>query len=526
MSVAHTILRVSSRFLLIPTAIVSCFVTAEAARLTVRVSNSSNAPVAGASACFNNFDGSVSQSRTTNAQGEAVLDNVPQGEMKIVISRNGFVGAERLITMGASDRIEAFVLQSGSGGPVCGSSSPTAPAVLRVQVLRQNATVLPEAIVCIAQGSNGNAKLTDSQGRAVFEGPAPTLPFTFRLVVVKGDFQTVDRQETMTSATQQLSVILLQGTSTLPSNITCPLLGSVAGQTILPSINITNLKVNGGSLQTTTDRTVTLTATFSRTPGVYRVGEIRDLTNRPWIPFSPTAPITYQLNLADERGVNFGVRQIHFQVAPTASNSSLSNIAITPVILAPEQISIRTITGAELQQFLSRALDAGYNFASAGLNRQLFEGSNSIPFTSRDCTRTPEAPETALKPDAFGRFRYVQKDTIRIFDGPPLNAFWKILDVGVTPKTDQLLASSVVESVSAASSQGLQQIPARTVAIRSEMNVAPIRIGVFPIGSGETSSCISSSANFRITLIPPTITSLTISGPSNLELRKGLPPRN
>jgi hypothetical protein len=190
-------------------------------------------------------------------------------------------------------------------------------------------------------------------------------------VVLKQGFQHVDQQVTVNSLPLQQSVTLLEGTSTPPSNISCAVLGSVPVLTTLPSINITNFKVNGGSLQTTTDRTVTLTATFSRTPGFYRVGETRDLSNRPWLPFNPNAPTTYRLNLVDERGVNFGVRQVYFQAAPTAANASVSNLVVSPVILAPTQTSRRTLTGTELLQFLSRAGDAGYSFTLIRTDRQL-----------------------------------------------------------------------------------------------------------------------------------------------------------
>src|SRR6185295_6793561 len=158
------------------------------------------------------------------------------------------------------------------------------------------------------------------QGRAVFDGPAPPLPFTFRLVVFKQGFQTADSQETMTNSTLSRDVVLLDGTSTPPTGVSCAVLGSNPPQTIIPAISITNFKINGGSEQTT-DRTLTLSATFSSPPGVFRAGEGSDLSGRPWVPMNANGTATYQLNAVDERGISFGVRQVRFQVAPTASGA-------------------------------------------------------------------------------------------------------------------------------------------------------------------------------------------------------------
>ena len=220
--------------------------------------------------------------------------------------------------------------------------------------------------------------------------------------------------------------------------------------------------------------------------------------------------------MADERGVTFGLRKVYFQVADTSQGANPSASVSASVVFAPSQLSPHTLTGAELQQFLSLALDAGYKFTAGSSSAQLFEGSRSRPFTDTDCP--PEAPEMLLGPSVFGGFRFVQDDTIRIFDGPPLNAFWKITNVVITPKTDQLLAGSVA-SVSATSSQGLQQLPFRTVTIRSEIKVG--RLAAF-----DNNACSKTSMNFRLKLIPPLVTSLTIEGPSGFNVRDALPPRN
>lgn len=491
----------------------------DAAKLKVKVfapTSAGNVGLNGARVCYTAVvsGGTRSDSKLSDGTGSVTFDDVPQATLVVTSSKSGFVGSQKQIAMGSSDIEESFVLPLGSGGATC--PEPPLLATLTVRVVSQSGAPLSDARVCLLLNNGGSSKLTNSQGQVNFSGvPAQR----HRLLVSKTGFEHLDQSFTV-SGDLSVPVQLREGTSTPPFIGAClSALTPIPGQTlefVIPPIRVTNFRVDGGSSQTTTNRTVTLTATFDRAPGFFRVGETTDLSNSVWRQFNPGTPMTYNLNAADDRGVAFGLRKIYFQAAVTA-NTGISSRVDASVTLAPEQISIRTLTGADLQQFLSRALDAGYNFTAGSSTRSLFEGSNSRSFTSTDCP--PEATEMALEPQAFGSFRYVQDDTIRIFEGPPLNSFWKITNVGFTPKTDPP-AGSVVNSVSAASTQGLQQLPFRTVSIRSEIQVGR-RSGGF-VGP----ACVRSSGNFRLKLIPPIVTSLTIEGPSNFNVKDALPPRN
>ena len=490
-----------------------------AAKLKVKVfapTSAGNVGLGGARVCYTAVagGGTRSDSKVSDSTGSVTFDDAPQATLVVTSSKSGFVGSQKQIAMGSSDIEESFVLPLGSGGAAC--SDPPPLVTLTVQVLSQNGAPLSDARVCLLLNNGGSSKLTNSQGRVSFSGvPAQR----HRLLVSKTGFEHRDESFTV-SGDLSLPVQLREGTSSPPTIGACfnsltPIPGQTLELSILP-IRVTNFRVDGGSSQTTTNRTVTLTATFDRAPGFFRVGETTDLSNSVWQQFNPGTPMTYKLIAIDPRGVAFGLRKIYFQAAVTA-NTGISSRVDASVTLAPDQISIRTLTGAELQQFLSRALDAGYNFTAGGSIRKLFEGSNSRSFGDAGCLR--DTPEMALVPDFFGGFRYVQDDTIRIFEGQALNAFWKITDVGVTPRPDH--GSSVVESMSPPSTQGVQQLPFRTVVIRSETKVKQQELF-----GGPGPACTTSLNNFRIKLIPPMITSLTISGPSNLNVKDALPPRN
>ena len=139
--------------------------------------------------------------------------------------------------------------------------------------------------------------------------------------------------------------------------------------------------------------------------------------------------------------------------------------------------------------------------------------------------------------DALALDRVSQKNEFRVFSGPLLNAFWKILDVRVSaPTSNQPNVSSGVNGISAPVMQGTQQAPLRRITIQSGIQVKtprattvdlrllfPVLYFLFP----GAPACVESPRDFfEIKLNTPTITSLTIEGPDNIEVRNALPPRN
>ncbi len=162
---AHPMLFHAVRLLVISTGILAAEVAVHAATLTVTVSrpgvaNKGTQPIAKAQVCVSSKSGILSSD--TNAQGTAVFNNAPQGQLTITASASGFVGQSIQFTMGTLDKTESFLLQAGSGGPLCTVTPPPPPPPppLTLSSLVLNPTAV-------------NGPLS-SDGTVTLSGPAPT----------------------------------------------------------------------------------------------------------------------------------------------------------------------------------------------------------------------------------------------------------------------------------------------------------------------------------------------------------------
>jgi hypothetical protein len=393
------------------------------------------------------------------------------------------------------------------------------PTQLTVRVLQPNGNPVSLATVCLAQGSQAASRLTTG-GVAVLTG-LPAGAYT--LHVIKSNFQTKSQSVNL-SGTQEVTVTLQPGVSTPPAGVNCQGGGAV---TTLPPITITSFEVEGlpADFKVTSPpaTTLRLRATFDRRPAFFRIIEdsgyayttpLQNLQTRPWAPLPPNAPVApfiylFPLDLARP----YGTRIVHLQVAHVASEDAASQIKSISVILTPGQFRTSILTGAELLQFISRARDAGYSFVLPRTRRRLFDiglfgGGKEVSFT-QSC---PPAMEFALGADPGGDHLYKQENEYRVFLGPALNPFWKILNVSIESPTTRFTRAPIrVGQASGFTMQGIQQLPARTFPIESEIKV-------------KTHGCIEFGF-FEIDLSKPAFTSITIEGPSNLNVREAFPPR-
>jgi Carboxypeptidase regulatory-like domain len=157
----HPILFQAVRLLVISAGILAAEAAVHAATLTVTVSrpgvaNKGVQPIANAQVCVSSKSGILSSN--TNAQGTAVFNNAPQGPLAVTASASGFVGQSIQFTMGTLDKTESFLLQAGSGGPLCTVKPPPPP------------TPTLSSLVLNPTSVNGGAS---SQGTVGLSGAAP-----------------------------------------------------------------------------------------------------------------------------------------------------------------------------------------------------------------------------------------------------------------------------------------------------------------------------------------------------------------
>ena len=336
----------------------------------------------------------------------------------------------------------------------------------------------------------------------------------YRLLVFNNGAQTVDSQVTLAVPALQKLVTLIDGTSVVPSDVHC-VLPATHQPTIVQPIKILSLGIAGSAgvqLPQTTSRNVTLTATFDRTPGVYRVGETQDLTSAPWLPFNPNTPIIYRLKERDALGIFFGARTINLQVAPAAAEASVSLPKAIPVILAPAVVKTRTLRGTERASFLQQAANAGYSLNVISLDRKL-DGLVTTD-SSFNCAGPGLEPRFTVQTN--GGSVYSEEQRFRIFSGPPLNSFWRIQSAELRPSATPTNAQVTIDPVSITTEQGLHQVPARTFVLKASVKV---KIET-PLGV-----CVV-APQFGFGLSTPVFTSLTIEGPEGLDPVNALPPRN
>jgi len=141
---------------------------ADAATLTINVSrpgvgNKGSQPLSNAQVCVSSGSGTLSSN--TNSQGVATFSNAPQGQLTVTASASGFVGQQIQFTMGTIDKTESFLLQAGSGGPVCTVKPPPPPVTVK------SLTLNPTAV---------NGPLS-ANGTVTLSSPAPPGGFTVNL---------------------------------------------------------------------------------------------------------------------------------------------------------------------------------------------------------------------------------------------------------------------------------------------------------------------------------------------------------
>jgi hypothetical protein len=127
MNTKYKFITFAIRFLVIAAGLVAFDNTSFAASLTVTVQRSAanTPPIANAQVCVSSSSGVLSNN--TNSQGTVVFANAPQGDLTVTASAKGFVGQSIQFTMGTVDKTEVFILNTGSGGPVCTVTPPPPP---------------------------------------------------------------------------------------------------------------------------------------------------------------------------------------------------------------------------------------------------------------------------------------------------------------------------------------------------------------------------------------------------------------
>jgi hypothetical protein len=338
--------------------------SANAARLTVKVNQASNsAPLSGAQVCYNNSDNSIHDSKTTDSQGNAVFDNVPQGTLKLVASKLGFLGFETTINMGSGDRTETLSLRVGKGGPVCQPNAPPPPppppppagsANLTVLVGRTNSTVISGAAVCVASGSGAvRTAFTDFGGQATFNGINQG---QVTITVASAGFTGESHTSTLGAAGGTALFRLSAGSGGPVCNAVPP--PTPPGPATL-AVTSFDWHVNR---RTPLFFEIWLTFAATKTPGGpvvpthYRVGESSDLSNTPWIAY-PGGVIVFQLGYRGNSLTAYGQRTVHFQIK---KDDITSPVASKTVNLQPVNISEFRFQGSDLSEMLLVADSHGF----------------------------------------------------------------------------------------------------------------------------------------------------------------------
>src|SRR5215471_6322006 len=139
MNTKYRLIIFAVRLLMIGTALVAFNNTTLAANLTVTVQrvgiNKVAQPLPNAQVCVAFSSGVLSNN--TDSQGSVVFTNPAQELLTVTVSASGFIGQSIQFTMGATDKTESFILQSGSGGPACiVTSSPPPPVTVSSVALK------------------------------------------------------------------------------------------------------------------------------------------------------------------------------------------------------------------------------------------------------------------------------------------------------------------------------------------------------------------------------------------------------
>ncbi len=179
----YKILSQAIRVLVISAGILALDATVHAASLTVTVSrpgvgNKGSQPIANAQVCVSSNSGAVSSN--TNAQGTAVFNNAPQGQLTVTASASGFAGQSIQFTMGTLDKTESFFLLAGSGGPLCTIAPPPPPPVTLSSLVLNPTSVNGGAAslgtVTLSAVATGGASVTLSSNNTSAATVPPSVP--------------------------------------------------------------------------------------------------------------------------------------------------------------------------------------------------------------------------------------------------------------------------------------------------------------------------------------------------------------
>jgi hypothetical protein len=410
-------------------------------------------------------------------------------------------------------------------GAVAGVAEAQPTTQLTVRVRDQNGNNISQATVCMAQGSQAWSRPTTGiEAAAVLTGlPAGT----YTRHVIKSNFQTKSQSVNL-SGTQEVTVTLQPGDSTLPAGVNCQVGGA---PTTLPPITITSFKVEVERANLITDLPadfkvtsppvthLRLRATFDRRPAFFRIIEdsgyayttpLQNLRTRPWGPLPPSAPVApfiylFPLDLARP----YGTRTVHLQVSSVASEDAASQIKSVSVILTPAQLRTTIYAGPALQGILDRAQQEGYG----PLKLKTYQ---VIPDPL-----CPQGSTPGLVFDSRGRAfidaltrnpsTLTEKAEFRAFAGPPLMPFWKITDLVMHHDWGQPSVVSGYTMVNNPSQPPLQA-PERTIRIE--------RTFQYECFSGTAGSYLPPPAPPL-----PTFFAATVVGPDGRDPRDAFPPR-
>jgi hypothetical protein len=144
----------------------------------LRQKGNASVPLAGAQVCISGNFGT--QSATTNNSGTATFPNAPQGQLTLIASASGFLGQSIQFTMGAADKTQSFLLQLGSGGPICNPALPPPPVTLSSLVLNPTSvnggTASQGTVALSAAAPPGGAAVSLSSNNTSAATVPPSVP--------------------------------------------------------------------------------------------------------------------------------------------------------------------------------------------------------------------------------------------------------------------------------------------------------------------------------------------------------------
>ncbi len=377
---------------------------------------------------------------------------------------------------------------------------------LTLSVTDKGGVPISGAKVCVVVSSGNKATLTDGTGRGFLNG-LPT--GSHEMFVIRNGFVTLDRLVALSGPTT-LPVQLAPGTSQPPSGVDCPLNFAampIAGPKIT-SIEVRPLLLGSpklGTSDSTTNPTIRVVAQFDRTPGYYRVGEVRDLnhpesdlSSLPWTPYDANTSIQLRLNTAGP----YGTRHVSMQVNSGTSESGASPARGDSIVLAPAAVKSFTLTGAVLEQFVNAARRAGYRFNLIGPSQI---GNYPCPTSTFISLADGGVSDPVSDPSR----NFTEAWTFEIFQRtqPQLMPFWKVKEIVVDDIFRPARASDLTYGPSITGNS--DEDPSRRISYSRNFSFdVPVQIPLLPPKPSPVRCVPLPHAN-------PAILSITLEGPSD-----------